>query len=54
MSTEEHHINTSDVVKVHRLVLICMVINIVMATKDVQPPEDEISVKKPQLSDHVS
>ena len=54
MPTEEHHINTSDVVKVHGLVLICMVINIVMATKDVQPPEDTISVKKPQPSDHVS
>ena len=54
MPTEDHHINTSDVVKVHRLVLICMVINIVMATKDVQPPEDAISVKKSESSDHVS
>ena len=53
MPTEDHHINISDDVKVHRLVLICM-INIVMATKDVQPPEDTISVKKSQPSDHVS
>ena len=34
--------------------LICMVINIVMATKDVQPQEDTILVKKSQPSDHVS
>ena len=50
MPTEDHHINTSDDVKVHRLVLICMIINIVMVTKDV----DTISVKKSQASDHVS
>ena len=54
MPTEDHHINTLDDVKVHRLVLICMIINIVMVTKDVQPPEDTISVKKSQPSDHVS
>ena len=44
MPTKDHHINTSDDVKVHRLVLICMVINIVMVTKDVQPSEDTKSV----------
>ena len=54
MPTEDHHVNTSDDVKVHRLVLICMVINTVMTTKDFQPPEDTISVKKSQPSDHVS
>ena len=54
MPTEDHHINTSDDVKVHRLVLICMIINIVMVTKDIQPQEDTISDKKSQSSDHVS
>ena len=34
MPTEDHHINTSDDVKVHRLVLICMIINIVMTISD--------------------
>ena len=29
-------------------------INIVMVTKDVQPPEDADTVKKSQPSDHVS
>ena len=53
MPTEDHHTSTSDDVKVHR-VLICMIINIVMATKDVQPLKDTISVKKSQPSDHVS
>ena len=54
MPTEDHHINASDDVKVHRLVLICMIINIVMVTKDVQPSENAVSVKKSQPSDHVS
>ena len=52
MPTEDHHGNTS--VKVHGLVLICIVINVVMVTKDDQPQEDTISVNKPNLSDNVS
>ena len=34
MPTEDHHINTLDDVKVNRLFLICMIINIVMMKGD--------------------
>ena len=44
MPTEDHHINTSDDIKVHRLVLTFMIINIGMATKDVQPSENAVAI----------